>query len=44
MSDIDATLASAKGGGGIGPTKRGKGVKIMAIVASATLCILLKQS
>lgn len=30
---IDATFASAKGGGGeIGPTKRGKGVKIMAIV------------
>ena len=30
---IDATFASAKGGGTqIGPTKRGKGVKIMAIV------------
>ena len=30
---IDATFASAKGGGdGIGKTKRGKGVKIMAIV------------
>lgn len=30
---IDATFASAKGGGEeIGPTKRGKGVKIMAIV------------
>jgi transposase len=30
---IDATFASAKGGGdGIGPTKRGKGVKILAIV------------
>jgi transposase len=30
---IDATFASAKGGGdAIGPTKRGKGVKIMAIV------------
>lgn len=30
---IDATFASAKGGGReIGPTKRGKGVKIMAIV------------
>src|SRR5690348_17863935 len=30
---IDATFASAKGGGaGIGPTRRGKGVKIMAIV------------
>lgn len=30
---IDATFASAKGGGSeIGPTKRGKGVKIMAIV------------
>ena len=30
---IDATFASAKGGGQqIGPTKRGKGVKIMAIV------------
>jgi transposase len=30
---IDATFASAKGGGeGVGPTKRGKGVKIMAIV------------
>lgn len=30
---IDATLSSAKGGGDeIGPTKRGKGVKIMAIV------------
>ena len=30
---IDATFASAKGGGHeIGPTKRGKGVKIMAIV------------
>lgn len=32
-SFIDATFASAKGGGEhIGPTKRGKGVKIMAIV------------
>ncbi len=32
-SFIDATFASAKGGGDkIGPTKRGKGVKIMAIV------------
>jgi len=31
--DIDASIASAKGGGDeIGPTKRGKGVKIMAIV------------
>ena len=30
---IDATFAMAKGGGdGIGPTRRGKGVKIMAIV------------
>ena len=30
---IDATFASAKGGGAeIGPTRRGKGVKIMAIV------------
>jgi hypothetical protein len=30
---IDATFASAKGGGGqIGPTRRGNGVKIMAIV------------
>ncbi len=30
---IDATFASAKGGGDeIGPTKRGKGVKVMAIV------------
>jgi transposase len=30
---IDATFASAKGGGDeVGPTKRGKGVKIMAIV------------
>jgi len=30
---IDAAFAAAKGGGdGIGPTKRGKGVKIMAIV------------
>src|SRR3569623_2948242 len=30
---IDATFASAKGGGAeLGPTKRGKGVKIMAIV------------
>src|SRR5262245_5294186 len=30
---IDATFASAKGGGvEIGPTRRGKGVKIMAIV------------
>jgi transposase len=30
---IDATFASAKGGGDeIGPTRRGKGVKIMAIV------------
>jgi transposase len=30
---IDATFSSAKGGGdAIGPTKRGKGVKIMAIV------------
>lgn len=30
---IDATFASAKGGGeAVGPTKRGKGVKIMAIV------------
>lgn len=33
---IDATFASAKGGGGeIGPTKRGKGVKILAIVDRA---------
>ena len=32
-SFIDATFAAAKGGGEeIGPTKRGKGVKIMAIV------------
>ena len=32
-SFIDATFASAKGGGdGIGPTRRGKGVKILAIV------------
>lgn len=32
-SFIDATLAMAKGGGdGIGPTRRGKGVKILAIV------------
>ncbi len=32
-SYIDATFATAKGGGDeIGPTKRGKGVKIMAIV------------
>ncbi len=32
-SFIDATFASAKGGGdAVGPTKRGKGVKIMAIV------------
>ncbi len=32
-SHIDATFASTKGGGDeIGPTKRGKGVKIMAIV------------
>ena len=32
-SYIDAMFASAKGGGeGIGPTKRGKGVKIMGIV------------
>ncbi len=31
--DIDTTFASAKGGGEqIGPTRRGKGVKIMAIV------------
>src|SRR5207248_2176018 len=30
---IDATFVTAKGGGaGIGPTKRGKGMKIMAIV------------
>src|SRR3990172_963329 len=30
---IDATFAAAKGGGAeVGPTKRGKGVKIMAIV------------
>ena len=30
---IDATFVMAKGGGaGIGPTKRGKGMKIMAIV------------
>jgi transposase len=30
---IDATFASAKGGGAeIGPTRRGKGVKILAIV------------
>jgi hypothetical protein len=33
-SYIDATFASAKGGGDeIGPTKRGKGVKIVATVA-----------
>src|SRR5512140_1616659 len=32
-SFIDATFAAAKGGGdGIGPTRRGKGVKILAIV------------
>ena len=32
-SFIDATFAMAKGGGAqIGPTKRGKGIKIMAIV------------
>jgi hypothetical protein len=32
-SFIDATFAMAKGGGAeVGPTKRGKGVKIMAIV------------
>lgn len=32
-SFIDATFASAQGGGaGIGPTRRGKGVKILAIV------------
>jgi hypothetical protein len=32
-SFIDATFAMAKGGGAeIGPTKRGKGMKIMAIV------------
>ena len=32
-SFIDATFAMAKGGGAeIGPTKRGKGLKIMAIV------------
>jgi hypothetical protein len=32
-SFIDATFAIAKGGGAeIGPTKRGKGLKIMAIV------------
>jgi hypothetical protein len=32
-SFIDATFASAKGGGDeIGPTRRGKGVKILAIV------------
>ena len=32
-SFIDATVAMAKGGGAdIGPTKRGKGLKIMAIV------------
>ena len=30
---IDATFVMAKGGGSeIGPTKRGKGIKIMAIV------------
>jgi transposase len=30
---IDATFAAAKGGGeGVGPTRRGKGVKILAIV------------
>ena len=35
---IDATFASAKGGGAeIGPTKRGKGVKILAIVDRAGL-------
>jgi hypothetical protein len=33
MGFIDATFALAKGGGAeIGPTKRGKGLKIMAIV------------
>jgi hypothetical protein len=32
-SFIDATFAMAKGGGAeVGPTKRGKGMKIMAIV------------
>lgn len=32
-SFIDATFASAKGGGdGIGPTRRGEGIKILAIV------------
>jgi transposase len=32
-SSIDATFAMAKGGGaGVGPTKRGKGLKMMAIV------------
>jgi transposase len=32
-SFIDATFAAAKGGGeGVGPTRRGKGVKILAIV------------
>ena len=35
---IDATFASAKGGGAeIGPTRRGKGVKILAIVDRAGL-------
>lgn len=35
---IDATFASAKGGGDqIGPTKRGKGVKILAIVDKSGL-------
>jgi len=37
---IDATFASAKGGGAeIGPTKRGKGVKILAIVDRAGLLL-----
>ena len=35
---IDATFASAKGGGAeVGPTQRGKGVKILAIVNRAGL-------
>src|SRR3974390_2650046 len=43
-SFIDATFAMAKGGGAeIGPTKRGKGMKIMAIVARPGLPLSVRN-
>jgi transposase len=41
---IDATFAAAKGGGEeIGPTKRGKGVKILTIVDRADLPLSVRK-